>query len=612
MAEDRDRPRSCAAPAIRIAFILALGATSLLLVLRPLFTAERRVDVLRDASATLQNGRDTIALFTRLRFHRFPGDGGALVLLEDGRPLARPASGHDAIAALGSGRWSVAGGRAVHFSSSDGTDPLGNGRRYELLYVPDVIRSWPALALFALTAALLFAAGRAGVLSLRGPSSRGTRAGLAALVALALAAGISERWDRVSMFPDSSGYLLHLPIRTAIYPAFVDAFDREPASPREPVDPKLTEQGARREPDGRFTNVARAQKVLTVLALLALFVSLASSLDAWRVAAIFLLGALLDPLWGTSTDAGIWANVETIASEGLNHPLVFLHLALAFATLARFTWPRAVALALVTSLLLLNRPANLPFVLVFPLVAMAYAHREGWRKALLRAGVLALVCAAPLAGECARNRVLHGHAKLHAFSGLATIGISLQTATPDDAEAFDDPRVRELVSACARDPHRIARHRDSPGHAYININMWEIADTLYRRTFGPVDDASWDDAVRRDEVLSLVARRLIARHPLVYLDIVLFHLEGAVDGLTLVTALVLVASLALYRRSRAPELLFLAYATLLPLALLVFTCAIQQPFDRYRSQTWLFEAAALPLLATILAARADAPPEPTP
>jgi hypothetical protein len=602
MAEDREEARGRAAPAIRIAFFVALAATSLLLVLRPLFTAERRVDVLRDGAATMQKGRDTIALFPRLRFHRFPGDGGAMTLLEDGRPLERPAWGHEAIAALGSGRWSVAGGRAVHFSSSDGTDPLANGRRYELVYVPDVIRSWPALGLFALTVALLLAAARAGVLVLRGPSPLRTRAGLATVIALAFAAGLSERWDRVNMVADAPGYLLHLPIRTALYPAFVDAFDREPATPRANLDPlKVYAQGARSEPDGRFTNVVRAQKALTVLALLALFASLASALDAWCVAAIFLVGALLDPLLGTSADAGVWSNVESIASEGLNHPLVFLHLALAFACFARFTWPRGVALALVTSLLLLNRPANLPFVLVLPLVAVAHAGRDGRRRALLRAGALALVFAAPLAGECARNRAMHGHFELHAFGGLATIGIALETATPEDAEAFDDPRVRDLVSACARDPRRCAGHHESPGLA-INTNMYEVGDAHYRRIFGAVDDRSWDDAARRDEVLGQVARRLLARHPLAWLDIVLFHLEGAVDGLTVLVVLVLVASVVLHRRARAPALLFLAYATFLPLALLLLSCAVQAPLDRYRSQTWLVEVAALPLLATILAA----------
>jgi radical SAM protein with 4Fe4S-binding SPASM domain len=68
-------------------------------------------------------------------FRRAVADGVAhaepVRLLEDGAPLPLPDSPHDDIRALGGGRYSV-WGRSVYFSTSDGGDPVTNGRRYEL------------------------------------------------------------------------------------------------------------------------------------------------------------------------------------------------------------------------------------------------------------------------------------------------------------------------------------------------------------------------------------------------------------------------------------------------------------------------------------------------
>lgn len=53
----------------------------------------------------------------------------SLELHEDGRPLGPGHQDHATIAALGNGRYSHWGGY-VRFSSSDGSDPRHNGRRY--------------------------------------------------------------------------------------------------------------------------------------------------------------------------------------------------------------------------------------------------------------------------------------------------------------------------------------------------------------------------------------------------------------------------------------------------------------------------------------------------
>jgi len=53
------------------------------------------------------------------------------VLTEDAVPLRWDRSAHDDIRTLGQGRWSLWQGQ-VYFSTSDGSDPTTNGRRYEL------------------------------------------------------------------------------------------------------------------------------------------------------------------------------------------------------------------------------------------------------------------------------------------------------------------------------------------------------------------------------------------------------------------------------------------------------------------------------------------------
>ncbi|MBL9078267.1 MAG: glycosyltransferase [Planctomycetes bacterium] len=61
---------------------------------------------------------------------RPPGNARVPMVFEDGRPLPHPDSIHDDIRRLGGGRYSV-WGDGLYFSTSDGSDPAHNGRRYE-------------------------------------------------------------------------------------------------------------------------------------------------------------------------------------------------------------------------------------------------------------------------------------------------------------------------------------------------------------------------------------------------------------------------------------------------------------------------------------------------
>jgi glycosyltransferase involved in cell wall biosynthesis len=65
----------------------------------------------------------------------FRWDDPGVVLLEDGRPLARPVGSHEEIRLRGGGRYSV-WGTQVYLASSDGSDPATNGRTYEVALAP--------------------------------------------------------------------------------------------------------------------------------------------------------------------------------------------------------------------------------------------------------------------------------------------------------------------------------------------------------------------------------------------------------------------------------------------------------------------------------------------
>lgn len=60
-------------------------------------------------------------------------DDRSFLLLEDGVPLPYPTKAHDEIRRNGRGRYSP-WGQAIHFSSSDGSDPRTNGRAYAVAY----------------------------------------------------------------------------------------------------------------------------------------------------------------------------------------------------------------------------------------------------------------------------------------------------------------------------------------------------------------------------------------------------------------------------------------------------------------------------------------------
>ncbi len=522
-------------------------------------------------------------------------------LLEDGVPLPIPDSYERDVVAQGHGRYRVTGARRVIWSSRDGTDPLANGRRYELVVRPSVALSPLARVLYLVAGALALVAWRVGAIDPTRPASRRARLAFVGLVALALAGGLARGWDEVYFEADTQSYVDSYPVRTPLYPVFLDVLDRTPDAPST-LTPG-TETRPEKRPGDRFVNAVRVQKVLLVLSLLAVAWAFTEAVSPWVVAALLALGALTD-LVPRRLDV-VTSACSSVMSEGLNHPLIFFLVAALFAYLVRATWPRALALALVLSLLLINRPANAALVAVLGVVWLEDLRRLGWKRASARTVAMVTALAVPIAATCAWNAQRTGHWKLHAFSGWNVLCPAIQVATEDDVEAFrDDPKLAELVRICVVENGGKRLSYDDPAAPNaVNVNLYEIAVPAFNRVYPDVPrDAqlSWV----ADEVFGKVAKRLLRRHPLGLLRFVWFNLEYFLRAFYLkaVTVLALAVSLVLFARSRAPLLLYAVFLATIPLVAILPACLVQFPLDRYHSQFAFAEVLTAPfLLATLLA-----------
>ena len=575
---------------------LAVALTLLVaLVVWPGGRAGRTLD-LRDAPELAPVGLALAATFPRSTVLRIPPWNATLT---EGDRALEWVSSADEVASLGSGRFTVSG-RTVVFASTDGSDVRANGRRYELGFEADRIelaRSPLVVALALGTLALFVLAVKKGTVVLGRASPERTRAVLVLAVAATLLAGTVERWSDVAFNEDSGSYLGHSTIRPALYPTFLDLLDRQPGVAREPTH--RTERPVT-DPGNRWLRAAQVQKLATIAAIATLVWTLSSTLNAWLLAALLGAAAFLDTehLGG---DASVWWNATAIMSEGLNHALVFLLFAALFAYLER---PRAaigVALGLVLALLLLDRPANVALGVAVPFAWWGDRAREGWRRATKRAAWIALAAAIPLVLASAWTWHAHGRFRLHSFTGPSVFALALQTATPDDVAAFDDPVQRRLAQACIVDaaPLRIADFHTTPRGEYVNRNLYAIALPAFARTVEV--PAGEDPSYYADDLFLLMGKRLIARHPLAYAEIVFFHFrkffDPVLEPLALLAAL---GALVLWRRTGAFEALYALFWAVLPTLYMAPSCCFNVPFERYRSQVYFAEYLALPFLGVVL------------
>lgn len=519
----------------------------------------------------------------------FPWGSDGLVL-EEGRALG-PHASPEAVVTQGAGRFWIEG-RTVLWSSLDGSSPLQNGRRYEILARAEPLASPFFSGLLAVTAGLVVLNAWLGTIALTGVSPRRTRVGLALAVAVVLGTGTARRFGFLFVGVDTASYLNGNPTRTSGYPAFVNLLDR---SPREPRVDELAWDDTREDPDHRYVNVARGQKVLTALAVTVLAWSLSGSLNAWLVGALALLGILRDRrIWG---DAAIAWNSDAITSEGLNHPLVFLLLALLAALWRRPTRKRWAALGLLLALLQLVRPSNAALLFVLGPLFFRERARSGTRAAVVGLGWAVVWLAVPLLLECERRRERDGYFRLHAFAGPNVIGMALQVATPEDVAAFDDPLERELVRVCLVD---LADKRlpFCANGDHVNRNLYGIALPALDRLPG---FPTARRAYVADDLFRSVGRKLIARHPGATVRLVLEHGRAALDGpLHLVYGASVLFGIVAWRKSRAEALgLFLLLAAI-PCVAIVPGCVLNFPYLRYRAPFFWLEVLLGPLLGVTL------------
>lgn len=521
-------------------------------------------------------------------------------LCENGVPLANPDSSPAAVAAIGSGHWCIVAKETIHFSSSDGTDPLRNGRRYELVVKPNFAFTSASIAVALVTAALGVAAWALGGLQLRGASSMSVRVLVLVVTAASLGAGLTRGWDRVLVGPDAPGAITHSPVRTPLYPSFIDLLDKTPGEPRTGI---VADQGitAHASPDHRLVHVAQAQKILTVLAIVALVFELTCGLNAWLVGALAYAGVLADLL--RAGPGSVHFDMNVIGVEGLDHALVIFFLAVTFAYLRNPTGRKGALVALLLTLLVANHPSNAALSAVFVVFwALHVGRGESYRQATMTTAGLAFVFALPLAVHVAENARATGRFELAVSAGSAAVPLAVQVASPEDVQAFhDDPALRDLAQAVLVDnaKTKIQDYNAFSAPRCLDANLRANVVPAFAKTIKVPQGQTPE--VHAEGIFREVSRRLIARHGDDYAVLVARSFAFAWDW-TVHGALVVTMAIAgfLYARTRAYELLFVAAFAALPLIALVPACAVGVPTAADRAGLGFAEPLALGLLATTL------------
>jgi len=568
--------------------LLALAlALSIVALVRPdLSLGTKRLDL---RSVDMQESEPVALRACRVTFpsdtvRRIPIDAD---VFEDGHPLEyrdRPET-----AAFGSACFAVSE-RSVIWAATDGTDPRSNRRRYEIAFVPtryELLRSPAWVLVFLATSALLLISWSRG-LELWRPSSAFGRVTLVTAAALALGLGVSRGPDAIGYGRDSASYIQRSPTRSTLYPDFLDILDRTPGVPR--MNPAPTDR-PRPDAHDRFTRVVRAQRVLTIASLTILLWVLSSGINVWQLAGLLLFASAMD-VEHLGGDSCVWWNVGQVMSEGLNHALVFTFAAALFAYLRQGSAAGGAALGLSIGFLLWNRPANAALVSAIPLAWVHDWTRSDWKRATRNAlGIASVVGLVLLLGTLDAYRV-HGRFRLHAFTGRSLFGVALQVATPDDAEAFEDPSLRELARACLQDPRRVPV---SGPESYVEINLYEIGLRAARERTVGVPPADREYVI--DDQLGVLGARFVRRHPLAYARLVVrnFMMHMLEPGFLSSELLAAVLALVLYRRTRRGEALFAFAIAALPVVYMIPSCCFNVPGPRYHSQVYFADYVALPL-----------------
>ena len=510
----------------------------------------------------------------------------------------------------------------VYWSSSDGTDPLSNGRHYRLVGV----RRWRAdkltlaiVALVPLFLAVVLSVWRrwgriaeaAGwrrqlvdAIDLHGKSPRWLRWALAVVVLVGFLPVVTSTWNRYAIDTDTWDYCHGTFNRTPLTYFFLKTFDPH-CDAVSTQDPR-TLLGVFHDTHSEYLVAVRAWKVLWLLAIAALVLVLARFINVWLLAgSICWLTATIPA--GSFFDQTFW--LDRIISEPLCYCVEILFLAATAQYLCRrrLLWGLVLGGLLAAAVLL--RPSNLVFVAVLPVAWLVQRRHDGFCRATLQTSLLVVPLLVGTLVVCQHNRQQYGRFQTYAFKGYYLIAVAMQTATPDDIDSFNDPQMRQFMHMCLTEYKNLRVPEWSVAAA--DNNTFGIAVPSFNRVYmEPIPKKQQPDLnhyyIQSEETFTAVATTLIRRHPGAYLKLVRANLKVFwKQNPRTHTATLIAFGLAVVMtwRTRRWTWLYLAFFTATPLLATLPCVFTLYPLERYTSQLFFVEIVCLPLVVALAATR---------
>jgi hypothetical protein len=342
--------------------------------------------------------------------------GSRLDVLEEGKRLGPPHTGHADIAKLGGGRyshWNAQGGSTVVFSASDNSDPRANGREYTVIAQPQISSLLFVAVLLPLS-----------MMVLQRLLSPWLMSGTLVLAASALIAWVWLFFGHIILSPDSTTYTEWLPLVPLGYPLFLSGIVVL---------------------FGTLAAVSTIQIVLVVVASLFLAYSVAriSGRPATGLAALLVLLCYLP----------MFASAGLLLSEALFVPLILTNVGAAIFSIAEPKIRYAILLALTTALIMFARPAGYFAPLGAVFLAIACASRFRWMVKLAIVPMVAFIVVTHLANVVVRGTSSQSQVGRVLFPHIAFLFDPALAAGPD----------REFAAIVdeALQPHRTAYQKST-------------------------------------------------------------------------------------------------------------------------------------------------------
>ncbi len=438
------------------------------------------------------------------------------VVWEDGIPLKKPHSAHDAIRHEGRGRFSHWGKRGsarsfVYLSASDGSNPASNSRRYEIEYrlLPKPWLGWLALLasapfwLVALTSISSLAAGVKRALPVARPASLA----LVACCALCLFLfPLTETWRRAPTDGLVIGGLLPWSDASAYFSSAVDLVQgeglRSIVAERRPLYPLFL--------GGLLQVMGSLRAALVVQAVL---VTTACLLVAWTLNAIWGRGPGVAAL-GVLIGAGRLF-VHATLTETLGLALGAAAFAIMLPAIATRRWILYAAGLFVLALMVFVRPGPiliLPALVLWPLVAAGETLRQRLRIVALAAVAVGCAWGANYAvfRTYGAGSTVPGGNYAFTFYGLVHGGKPWQSFVDDYPEVEGTTRFENEGAAVAAAYRAAFRHlRERPGELVDGLEKFARLYLGSVLTWVP----SFASALRLLAVVGLVAAIISRRAP---------------------------------------------------------------------------------------------------